>query len=170
MNYGSAAEKLMGMDNRVWARHANPISVWTRIATAPFWFLGVWSYVWVGWWALLPIAILAGWTWLNPRLFPPPKSFDSWASKGVIGERVWLARQTNEIPSGFIRVANILTGLSAIYILIAAYGFVVQDFWAAFLGWHSAVLAKVWFVDRKVWLWEQTPDKEARLRDWGMTQ
>jgi hypothetical protein len=30
------AARLMAMDDRAWARHANPWSVWTRFATLPF--------------------------------------------------------------------------------------------------------------------------------------
>lgn len=65
-------EKIMNMDDQVWRRHANPWSVWTRIATTPFLFFAIWSYVWLGYLSLLPVFILAVWLWLNPRLFSPP--------------------------------------------------------------------------------------------------
>ena len=170
MDYGRAAERLMGMNSSVWARHANPLSVWTRLLAGPLWFWAVWSYVWIGWGALAPVAALVVWTWLNPRIFPRPTSFDAWGTKGVLGERVWLRRAGSPIPAGFARAANITSALAASGVLLAVYGFVVRDFWAAFMGWHFAIAAKIWFVDRMVWLWEVTPNKDALLSQWGVSQ
>ena len=167
MDYGRAAERLMGMNEAVWARHAHPWSVWTRIWSGPFWFAAIWSYVWIGWFALVPVALLALWTWSNPRIFPRPKTYDAWGTKGVFGERLWLSRKTDPIPAGFRKAANYTSALAAFGMGVAAYGFVVRDFWAAFMGWHFSILAKLWFLDRMVWLWEQAPEKEARLMAWG---
>ena len=44
MEYGAPAARLMAMDDRVWMRHANPWSGYTRIATAPFLFIAIWSH------------------------------------------------------------------------------------------------------------------------------
>ena len=68
--------RLFAMSDGVWARHANPWSVWTRMATLPVLLLALWSRAWIGWWALLPVAAVLVWTWLNPRLFPPPRTTD----------------------------------------------------------------------------------------------
>ena len=51
------AERLMSMDDEAWARHANPWSAWTRFSCGPFIVLAIWSRVWLGWWALLPLAL-----------------------------------------------------------------------------------------------------------------
>lgn len=67
-------EKLMGMDDRVWARHANPWSGWTRVATLPLLAVAIWSREWIGWWALLAVAAVALWTWLNPAVPAASKS------------------------------------------------------------------------------------------------
>ncbi|MBX3553855.1 MAG: hypothetical protein KF697_15500, partial [Pseudolabrys sp.] len=83
---------LFRMDERVWERHANPVSVWTRFATFPLLMLALWSVHWIGWYCLIPLAVLAAWLWLNPRIFPPPASTQSWASRAVLGERVYLLR------------------------------------------------------------------------------
>lgn len=50
------------MDEETWMRHANPWSVWTRTTALPLLILAVWSRVWIGWWALLPIAAAVLWT------------------------------------------------------------------------------------------------------------
>ena len=166
MDLGSSAERLMGMNEAVWMRHANPWSGWTRLATAPVLFLAIWSHVWIGWWALLPVAAVAVWTWLNPRVFAPPRRTDNWMSKGVFGERVWLNRREVPIPPSFSRAATILNAGSVVGALIAAYGFVVTDVWAALGGFALAVVFKTWFVDRMVWLYEMMRDADPRYAAW----
>ncbi len=167
MDYGKATETLMGMDDETWARHANPLSGWTRLATAPFWFLAVWSHVWISWYALGPIIILVAWTWLNPRAFPPPKRKSAWMTKGVLGERVWLNRKNVPIPKGHARAAFLTSLTAGVTLPIAIYGFMAQDFWAAFLGWHFAVFAKLWFLDRMVWLWDLMKEENALYCSWA---
>ncbi|MEM6414138.1 MAG: DUF6653 family protein [Pseudomonadota bacterium] len=149
------SERLMGMDNRIWARHASPLSVYSRVVTGPLIFFALWSPFWIGWKGVGFIIIAGIWTWLNPRAFPAPKSTDSWATKGVLGERAFLNRKTVPIPDGHLIAARIATGCSILFAIIALYGFITRNFWAAFAGWHGAIIAKIWFVDRCVWLWEE---------------
>ena len=91
-----AAERFMGLSVEVLARHANPWSAFTRFTVLPLLALAIWSRVWVGPWAWLLILLTLIWNWLNPRLFSPPSSLDNWASRGVLGERIWLNRR-NEV-------------------------------------------------------------------------
>ena len=166
MNIEKSCAFLMSMSDDVWMRHANPISVWTRICTFPFFFFAVWSYVWIGWFFLLAIGIVSLWAWLNPRLFRKPKTTKTWSSMGVLGERVWLNRKSIPIPNEHEQVINILLKLSAIGICISVYGFIAKNFWAAFMGWNCAVMAKIWFFDRMVWLYQDMKDKNAEYRSW----
>ena len=163
---GEAAQRLMGMSDAVWMRHANPLSGWTRMATTPLLFWAVWSHVWIGWKALAPIALLAAWLWLNPRIFPKPKQATAWMTKVVLGERVWLNRTEVPIPLGFSRVATVTTWLSAGMALLAIAGFITQNFWLAFLAWHFAAFAKIWFADRMVWLWDVMKDEAPLYSQW----
>ena len=166
MSAGKIAERLLAMDDKIWLRHANPLSGWTRFATMPLLFLAIWSHVWIGWNALIPVSVLGVWIWLNPRVFPPPKSTDAWMTKVVLGERVWLNRKEVPIPTGFVRLPFLLNCLSGVLLLIAAYGFFTRDFWAAFLAWHFVMFVKLWFVDRMVWLWEIMKDKAPEYQAW----
>lgn len=147
--------RLFRMDEATWARHANPWSVWTRVAILPLMALAVWSRVWIGWWALLPVALLVAWTWLNPRAFPPPRSFESWAAKGVLGERLWIARREGApLPERHRRLPLVLNGVSAAGLVPLVYGLVVLDAWATLFGLSVTMVGKLWFVDRMVWLYE----------------
>jgi hypothetical protein len=98
MTLEDQAASLFQMDDDTWERHANPWSVWSRTTVLPVLILAAWSRVWLGWWALVPGAVALLWTWLNPRLFGRPASLDSWASKSVMGERVWMNRDEVPVP------------------------------------------------------------------------
>lgn len=146
----------MAMDDATWARHANPWSVYTRVPLMMLLALAVWSRVWLGWWALLPLGILIGWTFLNPRAFPPPASVDNWASKVTLGERVWLNRRAARIPRHHERWALGLSAASGVALLPMLYGLVMLEPFSAFLGAALASVLKLWFCDRMVWLYEDT--------------
>lgn len=148
------AERIMGMDDATWARHANPWSVLTRIPILPLLSLSVWSRVVLGWWALLPIGLLLVWTWLNPRIFPPPTSLDNWASKGVLGERIWLQRRSVPVPVHHARAIRLIMLTSAFGTVLLFWGLIQLHLWLTLLGLSVAMLAKLWFVDRMVWLYE----------------
>lgn len=154
MDYGRLAERLMMMDETAWERHANPLSLWTRVPILPLLSLSIYARVWIGWWVLLPLALLMIWTVLNPRAFPRPTRKDTWAYRGVAGERVWLARKTAPIPAEFARMAHILTAISAVGVAILVYGLVMLEPWPTIAGTLLAFLGKLWFVDRMVWLYD----------------
>ena len=154
------------MDDSTWARHANPWSVWTRVAIFPLLALTIWSRVWIGWWALVPVIGLIVWTWINPRAFPPPHSTISWASKAVLGERVWLNQHSVPIPEHHRRAANILTMISASGIVPLAWGLTTLEFWPTIFGVALTAIGKLWFVDRIVWLYEDMKDARPEYREW----
>lgn len=155
-----------GMSDETWARHANPWSVYTRIATVPFVILAFWSRAWIGWWSLLPIGLLLAWLWYNPRAFPPPRSTDNWASKAVLGERVWLNRGNVPIPAHHARTTQLLSVAGTIGVPIFIYGIVTLEIWPTLLGMAITVLAKLWFIDRMVWLYEDMKDATPTYRAW----
>ncbi|MEM1167052.1 MAG: DUF6653 family protein [Planctomycetota bacterium] len=163
------SERLMGMDDRVWLRHANPWSVYTRLVTAPLSFLALWSWVWVGWWALVFVGVAGVWVWLNPRVFSRVRDDRSWATRGVFGEMIWLRRRDTPIPTHHADVARATQIASFVFMVPAVYGLIVQDFWAACLGWHGSVLAKVWFVDRMVWLYTDCAHEHAMFEEFLTT-
>ena len=154
MDIFSLSERLMAMDDETWARHANPWSVFSRFTCLPLIALAIWSRVWLGWWSMIPLALALFWTWYNPRAFPPSARSESWAFKGTGGERLFLKRKRTPLPRHHERMAGILTALSAAGVLLLLYGLAVLNAWASVCGLSIAMLAKVWFVDRMVWLYE----------------
>ena len=152
MDLFAAAERLMRMDDAAWHRHANPWSGWTRFAILPLLALAVWSRVWLGWGALVPVALVIVWTLWNPRAFRAPERLDHWMSRGVLGERLWLARAHAPIPAHHARAAWALTALSALGLPPFVYGLAVLDPGWTVAGLILIVGGKTWFVDRMVWL------------------
>ncbi|QDC11615.1 hypothetical protein FHY55_13215 [Oceanicola sp. D3] len=142
----------MAMDDAVWRRHANPWSGWSRmLTTLPLLALAIWSRVWLGWGALVPVGLALGWIWVNPRVFPEPRRFDAWMSRGVLGERVFLEHR-GEIPAEHRRAGLVLGALSLPGALVLAWG--LWTLWADWVvfGVVLTALPKVWFVDRMAWL------------------
>lgn len=154
MAQSSFAERLMGMSDATWERHANPLSGWTRIAVFPLFTLAVWSRVWIAEWSLIVVLAVLAWVWINPRAFPPPKHHDHWMSKGVLGERVWLRRQDAPFVARHKRMAILLNSISGLAVLPYAWGLWTLDIWPTLFGMSVSMLAKLWFIDRMVWLYE----------------
>ena len=139
------AERLMGMDAEIWRRHANPWSVFTRFLALPLLVLAIWSHVWIGWWAVAAIVLACFWIWLNPRLFAPPVRLDSWAARGVMGERVFIGRR-DEIARHHRLWADGLAWASLPGLIVLACGLIWTDpVWTIF-GTVLAMLPKLWFL------------------------
>ena len=158
------AEALMGMDERAWARHANPWSVWTRIPILPLAVALLYARRELGMLVVPPLVLLAVWVFLNPRVFPAPERMDSWAARGVTGERLFLdrrarARRGAGLPRGQLRALRMLTLISVLGLVPLGYGLIVFDPWATLFGLTLALGAKLWFVDRCAFLAD-----EARRR------
>jgi hypothetical protein len=158
--------QLFRMDEATWLRHANPWSGILRLTALPAFIIAFWSRVWLGWWAVIPVAIAFLWTWFNPRIFPPPQSLDHWMSKGVLGERVWLNRTAVPVPLHHRKAPHLLSSVSAIGMLCIIGGVLVFDPWLTVFGTMLAYMGKLWFVDRMVWVWNEMQDATPEYRSW----
>jgi hypothetical protein len=158
MTFERKIASLFNLTDENWMKHANPWSVWTRYSVLPIIVLAFWCRVWIGWWALLPVLASLAWMVFNPVLFQKPASTKNWASKSVLGERVYLNRDTIDIPEHHKVMPNILNGISFIGMLFALDGVVVLSVWPAIFGISLAYLGKSWYLDRMVWLFEDMKD------------
>jgi len=154
------------MGDVTWRRHANPWSVWTRFTVLPLLIIAFWSRVWLGWWSLIAIVAALLWTWLNPRLFSPPVSMDSWAAQGVLGERVWLNRDNVAVPEHHRRVPNFLSAASAAGGVFVIWGVVALQIWPTVFGAMALIVCKLWFFDRMVWLYHEMKDATPEYKAW----
>ncbi|HET7519171.1 MAG TPA: DUF6653 family protein [Actinomycetes bacterium] len=129
--------KLFGLEGDGWMRHANPVSVWTRFAVLPLLALAIWSREWIGWWSLAAVALALVFMMVNPLLFPPARSTRNWASKGVLGERIWSDRSKVEL-----------------------------DLLAVVAGLLVTQAAKAWFIDRMVLLSDDMKARVPEYAAW----
>ncbi len=155
-----------GMNEKTRRRHTNPWSVLTRASAIPLLGLAFWSRVWLDWWSLAPILGVFAWLWLNPRIFPEPKSTNNWASKVVLGEWVRMNRDTVPIPKHHILLPNIITAIGFIGVALFVYGLVVLHLWITVLGGVVMIISKLWYADRVVWLYEDMKDATPEYRSW----
>ena len=166
MSFEQAIARSFRMNDATWARHANPWSVYTRVPLLPalvalVWFgrdWGVWFWLLFGLWGVF--------VWLNPRLFPAPKSTDHWASKATFGERVWMGRQALPIPDHHRRWAMGLSFASGLSLLPLIGGFLTANGWMVFAGTALSVVFKLWFCDRMVWLYDDMKEASPEYRSW----
>ncbi len=161
------AERMFGMDDVTWARHASPWSVWTRVATLPVLLLALYSHVWIGWWgAATAVVVSCTWIWLNPRLFPPPARTDTWSARATFGERIWLARHAQPVPKHHRTVPHVLSVVAGIGSVIGLVGAGFGAAWPTLIGAVLAYRSKLWFCDRMVWLFEDMRIVDPRVTDW----
>jgi hypothetical protein len=161
VDIGRLSERIMGMDDATWARHSNPLSGWSRVSILPLFALAIWSRVWLGWHAFWIVLLFVLWTWVNPRVFGPPKSDDAWMTQGVLGERIWLGRSSHPIPRHHVRMTRLLNIAAGLAVLILAIGLWRLDLGLTLAGLFTAMGAKLWFLDRMVWLKTDTAVAEA---------
>ncbi|HEX5872076.1 MAG TPA: DUF6653 family protein [Longimicrobium sp.] len=166
MAYERAMAQAFGMDEATWARHANPWSVWTRYTALPLLVLAIWSRAWLGWWSMVPLAVATLWTWINPRLFPVPSSTDNWASKAVLGERVWMERGKVAVPPHHRRAPHLLSAVAALGVPFLAWGLYRLEPWPTLFGTLLVFSGKLWFLDRMVWLYQDMKDARPEYRRW----
>src|SRR5689334_8213591 len=107
MAFAERIAEVFRMSDETWRRHANPWSVWTRFAAIPPLVLAVWSRTWIGWWCLLPLALVVAWLFVNPGAFAPVDRPVSWTSRGIYGEHIWLSDRA-ALPEECLRVLRLL--------------------------------------------------------------
>lgn len=74
---------MLWFPERLWRRHYNPWSWYTRIALAYVLYYGIWLHDWriV---LLASVGLSTNWFW-----FPPPKNEDTFFVHAVRGEKLW---------------------------------------------------------------------------------
>lgn len=167
MTLGERIAVVFQLDENAWHRHANPWSVWTRTTVLPVLILVAWSRVWLGWGALGPGVLALLWMWLNPRVFGPPEHMDHWASKAVLGERVWIHRDETPVPARHRLVPHVLNVVSGIGMLVVLWGVVCLSIWPTLLGAVLVYAGKLWFLDRMVWLYEDVEGENIESHQEG---
>lgn len=152
MSAASAIGNAFRMTDTAWRRHAHPWSVYSRFAAIPPLVLAIWSRDWIGWWALVPLAAVFVWLWLNPHVFPAVDAPTKWASKGIYGEKIW-ANERDRVPRHHRNAFRLIALPGVAGILLLAWGLVALDVWPTILGVALVVIAQLWRIDRLAWMY-----------------
>jgi hypothetical protein len=154
MTMDARMAKAFGLEGDAWQRHANPWSVYTRIPIPALLAMAIWSRTRIGWRSLVPVALVCAWAVINPRAFPPPRSLDRWASRGVLGETYWANRKEVPVPPRHRVAPTVLKAVSALGVPFVARGLVVRNRWMVLFGLAVQTAGKVWFIDRMALLYD----------------
>lgn len=133
------------LSDKVWERHANPWSGWTRVLSMPALAAGLYLH---SFWILGAIVI---WLIVNPMLFPKPTSVDNWMSKGVLGEKLYFKdgkKLKKDLPT-LLNILNVPVFISFVY-----FGW-QQELLPMILAGLLTMTIKFWFIDRMVSLIER---------------
>jgi hypothetical protein len=153
--------KAFGLEGEAWLRHANPWSVYTRIPIPALLVAAIWTYGWIGWWALIPVGAVCGWAAINPRVFGPPATFDHWASRAVLGETFWANRKEVPVPPRHRVAPTVLTAINTLGLPFIAWGLIVLDPWITLFGLAVHMAGKNWFLDRMALLHDDMTDLQS---------
>ncbi len=160
--------KAFGLEGDSWMKHANAASVWTRFSVVSLFALAVWSRDWIGIWCLIPIALSVVWMFVNPLFFKEPRSTRNWASRSVLGERIWVDRDKIELPEQFRSrtPALVANGYSTIGMGLLAYGLVDLNVLAAVTGILIIHGGKIWILDRMSLLFADMKSRNSEYASW----
>ena len=164
MSVDTRLAKAFGLEGDAWQRHANPWSVYTRIPIPALLVAAIWSRQWIGRRSLVPVALVCAWTAINPRAFPPPRSLDHWASRGVLGETYWTKRKEVPIPPRHRVAPNVLAAMSALGVPFVAKGLVTRNGWMVLFGLAVQTAGKTWFIDRMALLYDDVAPAGSTAR------
>lgn len=166
MSLSNGLASLFQMTDYVWARHANPWSVWTRFVTLGAIAGVIWWRAVLSTYTIPLLIVLSVWIWVNPRAFPKPSTTNRWSSKAVLGERVWLNRKAIPIPEHFDAVIQLLNAISFTGLILFVYGLYEHHVWMTGSGLALVYVGKMWFLDRMVWLYDVMKDEDPAYASW----
>lgn len=160
------AARLFKMNDEVWVKHSNPMSVWSRVLTLlPLSGVLYWREYFGTY--LLPIVfVFILWLWLNPRIFPVPRSNDNWAARAVFGEKLLTSAYRENIAAHHrqpVFFTKLITGIGFVLLLIGIWKI---DFTAYCCGLTIVYLGKFWFLDRMNWIYRDQAEHDPEVASW----
>jgi len=133
------------LDRYFWARHANPKSGWSRVASMPLLMTCLYHRNWRG------LALTLAFVLVNPLLFSPPEDDGAWMTRVVYGERLWTQAEHGYLS--YPEILNVFNGLAALY---AVYAALKRRPVETALATALSMTLKLWFVAEMVHLYEES--------------
>jgi hypothetical protein len=104
----------------------------------------------------------------NPLFFKAPKSTRNWASRSVLGERIWVDRDKIELPEQFRSRASSLVanGYSTVGVGFVAFGLIDLNVLATVAGLLITHGGKAWYLDRISLLFAEMKGRNPEYAAW----
>jgi hypothetical protein len=167
MTLAKKVSEAFGLKDENWMRHSNPVSVWTRFGVLPMLVGSIWSRKWIGRRCLIPLGLSTAWLFANPLFFSPPASTKNWASKGVLGERIWVDNDRSELPDEFNAVMpTVAQAYQAVGLAPLAYGLAKLKLGPTVGGVLIVQGGKLWYIDRMVLLFDEMKTRKPEYARW----
>ena len=117
---------------------------------------------------MIGVGLAIVWMFVNPLLFKAPKSTRNWASRTVLGERIWVDRNKVELPEQFRSRAPslIANSYSTIGMGLLVYGLVDLNLLATVTGILITHGGKAWYLDRISLLFAEMKGRNAEYAAW----
>ena len=138
----------MPMKNKTWARHSNPLSGWSRVVG---FFVMMYAIYIHNWWLLGGVVVFIA---VNPLIFPKPKKQTQWMSRAVLGEQIYTKGKV--LRWDFPTLLNLGNG---IFFILGVWGAWYQYWEIAVFGTILSSVFKLWFLDRMVFLYDESNKK-----------
>jgi len=94
------------------------------------------------------------WLAVNPKVFPPPRSLDHWATRAVLGETFWANRKEVPVPARHRLAPNVLIAINTLGLPFIIWGLITHDAWIVLFGLAVHMAGKNWFIDRMALLYD----------------
>jgi hypothetical protein len=160
MGTANAAVKTFGLNEENWKKHANPWSVWSRMAAFVVMIAAIFARELFGWWTLAFIGAGIIFMFLNTRIFPGVDQPRRWDEKGIYGEKLWTLK--DEAAAGHRKAINLLIGIAGIGLPIMVYGLIVVEAWPTVFGLSLVFVSQLWQIDRFVAIYDEAQRREQR--------
>jgi hypothetical protein len=106
---GDPSMNVADLRRAVFARHAHPVSAWTRLLTTPL--------VVAPFWSKKPAVAgsVAVWFAINPIMTPEPARRDTFATRAILGEEIWLTAPDRDRSISTLNLAGaIVLGVASL--------------------------------------------------------
>ncbi|MDF2177366.1 hypothetical protein P2G88_03790 [Aliiglaciecola sp. CAU 1673] len=157
---------LLWLSGLYWVRHIHPYCLYCGYVSLLMILGALWWRPYLGLWTLLPISMGVLWLWQGPRLLEPPKTSKRWASRAVLGIRVWRNRKQIPIGAEHLDMVRIILGLLSGTWLMLFTALILQHSHLAVAGFSLLLLSQSWFLDRMVWLFDDMARNHADYNNW----
>ena len=152
MHITQIAATTFGLNDKNWHKHANPWSVWSRMAAFVVMLGAIYLREVLSWWTLAVVVVGIAFMFANTRMFRPIETPLRWDEKGIYGERLWTEKTLVAAPHR--RVITAIVGIAALGLPITAWGLVTIEIWPTAFGWTLVMISQLWQIDRFVAIYD----------------